>query len=81
MPTATGRPWPPYCGSQVSVGQPPALNCSQACLKPLGVVTTPPSDQWQPSSSPLRFSGNSTSAQNLPPSSTTWSISSRLVSA
>ena len=39
-----------------------------------GVVTTPPSDQRQPSSSPLRFSGNSTSAQNLPPSSTTWSI-------
>src|SRR5690606_8112965 len=81
MPTATGRPCPPYSGSQVSVGQPPALNCSHACLKPFGVVTTPPSDQRQPSSSPGRFNGNSTSAQNLPPSSTTWSISSRLVSA
>ena len=43
--------------------------------KPLGVRTTPFSKR-QPSSSPLRLSGNSTSAQNVPAASSTGSIAS-----
>jgi len=53
----------------------------QEILDPLGVVTTPFPAYVQPSRSPTWFSGNMTSAQNLPASSSTASMVSTSRSA
>ncbi|MNP56148.1 hypothetical protein D3C76_1508510 [compost metagenome] len=78
-PSELGRPWPPYAGSAASPCQPPSTYWAKACLKPAGVVTSPLL-KWQPSSSPLRLSGDSTFSQNLAPSSRIASIMSGLAS-
>src|SRR5690349_1811732 len=79
--TNAGKPWPPKSGSQPSAGQPASTYWRYASLKPFGVVTTPSPSYLQPSWSPLWFSGNSTSEQNLPASSSTWLIVSASRSA
>ncbi len=77
-----GSPWPPNSGSADTAGQPPSQYCRYAALKPFGTVTScVAGSKWQPSWSPDRFSGSSTSAQNFPPSASTWSIVSASRSA
>ena len=60
-----GRPCPPNSGGAEMPIQPPSTICLKASLKPVGVVTLPSAERLQPSLSPTRLSGASTSSQNL----------------
>src|SRR5690606_37583163 len=64
-PIEAGKPCPPYSSGAESPCQPPITYWLYASLKPFGVVTSPLSS-LQPSSSPLWYSGLSTSSQNRP---------------
>ncbi len=58
--TSLGSPCPPHSGSNGSAFQPPSVNLPYASRKPFGVRTAP-SINLEPSWSPTRFSGSSTS--------------------
>src|SRR3546814_6336767 len=74
--TTCGIACPPNSSGAESVPQPDSTNWSYAALNPAGVVTLPSSWRVQPSASPDWLIGNSTSATNLPPSSSTASTTS-----
>ena len=63
--SVTGRPCPPYSTGADKPSQPPSATCLKAALKPFGVVTEPSSWRVQPSRSPTRLSGCSTSSAEL----------------
>ena len=60
--SVTGSPCPPYSAGADRPSQPPSATCLKASLKPFGVVTRPSSWRMQPSRSPTRLSGCSTSS-------------------
>jgi hypothetical protein len=63
--SVTGRPWPPNSVGADRPSQPPSATCLKASLKPFGVVTLPSSARLQPSRSPTRLSGCSTSSASF----------------
>ena len=63
--SVTGSPCPPYSAGADSPSQPPSATCLKASLKPFGVVTEPSSCRLQPSRSPTRLSGCSTSSESF----------------
>ena len=79
--SVAGRPWPPNSSGAEMPIQPPSTNCLKASLKPAGVLTLPSGWRSQPSLSPTRLSGVSTSSLNLAASRSTASTVSGEASA
>ncbi len=79
--SVAGRSWPPNSAGAEMPIQPPSTSCLKASLKPVGVLTLPSGWRVQPSLSPTRLSGVSTSSANLPASRSTASTRSGEASA
>ncbi len=74
--SVAGRSWPPNSAGTEMPIQPPSTSCLKASLKPAGVLTLPSELRLQPSLSPIRLSGVSTSSLNLAASRSTASTTS-----